>query len=267
MLGFLKSEQYWYWAAYGKHPVSKDFFRLGRDFPLMKNFSDWVEKGYGMLTSKNKTTHKTCSWRFWAKGTRKEALICGLVRDSSDRLGRPYPLLIMGTGNLNDCEEQWELLPFACEKTWNHIEYLSAQLYNDLKKLEVEILNIRPPYSAWLEFKTKTENNVDFHKTPDNTASQCLKDFKAMASGLSKKTECMISLDDKLFHNQTELIYHWHLLFKTHQSSIPNAIFMGGTMENTYLVFFRRPLTPSDFAMLWSANFPDTMVGESLINS
>ena len=257
MLGSLKSEQCWHWAAYGKHPVSRDFFRFGSDFPLMKNFSDWVEKGYAMLASKNMVSHKTCSWRFWVKGSHKEVLVCGLLRDSSDRLGRPYPLLIVGTGTLKRWEDQWDLLPFACEKTWNQIEYLSAQTYNDFKKLEVEVHNIRSPYSEWSEFKTKRESTLGFVVNPEDTFSQDIRDFESQASRLSKKTECMICLDNKLFHNQTILINYWHFLLKAHIDTIPNAIFMGGTIEKAYLIFFRRPLTPSDFPKLWSINFTE----------
>jgi len=257
MLGSLKSEQCWHWAAYGKHPVSRDFFRFGSDFPLMKNFSDWVEKGYAMLNSENKASHNTCSWRFWAKGPYKEALLCGLVRDSNDKLGRPYPLLIMGMGTLNAWEDQWDLLPFACEKTWNQIEYLSAQMYNDFKKLEIEVHNIRSPYSEWSEFKTTRESTLEFVEKLDDTSSQYLVDLENHASKLSKKTEYMICLDNKLFHNQTVLINYWLFLFKAHLNTIPNAIFMGGTIEKTYMVFFRRHLTPSDFPKLWSINFPE----------
>ena len=42
----------WQWGAYGKHPVAKDYFKLGKEFPLGKGFSDWVEKGYQIITSR-----------------------------------------------------------------------------------------------------------------------------------------------------------------------------------------------------------------------
>ncbi|MBE7446419.1 MAG: type VI secretion system-associated protein TagF [Planctomycetia bacterium] len=266
MLGSVKSEQRWQWGAYGKHPVSRDFFRIGRDFPLMKNFSEWVEKGYTMLASKSKGIGKSCSWRFWAKGLRKEFLVCGLVRDSSDRLGRPYPLLVMGTGILKRWEDQWDLLPFACEKTWDQVEYLSAQRYNDFTKLEVDVSNIRSPYSEWQEFKTKRESSLEFVEKLEDTSFQDLRDLEDLASKMSKKTECFVCLDNKLFQNQTVLINYWHVLFKTHPHAVPSAIFMGGTIERAYLVLFRRPLTPVDFAHLWSVTFPESMGSDSLFS-
>ena len=41
------------WAACGKHPAARDFFRVGQDFPLLKIFSGWVDDGYNMLAQKN----------------------------------------------------------------------------------------------------------------------------------------------------------------------------------------------------------------------
>lgn len=256
MLGLVKSKPDWCWAAYGKHPVCGDFFRCGGDFPLMKTFSEWVEKGYALLNSKDRSNHKACSWRFWAKGYKKEMLVCGLVKDSSDKLGRPYPLLIIGAGSLKDWEDQWDLVPFACEKTWNQFEYLSAQRYSDLKNMEAEVRNIRPPIPDWSESKTQRESTREFVKNLRNAFSLETENDEMQAAGLSKKTECMICLDNKLFRNQTVLINYWHFLFKAHIGTIPNAIFMGGTIEKAYLVFFRRPLTPADFVKLWSTNVP-----------
>lgn len=258
MLGLLKSEQDWCWAAYGKHPVSRDFFQCGSDFPLMKNFSVWVEKGYTMQTSKNRMSHKTCSWRFWAKGYRKGMLVCGLVKDSSDKLGRPYPLLILGTGSLKDWEEQWEFLPFACENTWNQIEYLSAQTHGDLKKMEAEVQNIRPPVTDWPDSKAKRESAAEFIKNFKHTSSQDIKHLESVTPELSKKTEFILCLDNKLFHSQTMLIHYWHFLLKEQLDTAPNAIFMGGTMEKAYLVLLRRPLNQDDFTKFWSVSFSES---------
>ncbi len=145
MLGPIGSTLHWRWAAYGKHPVASDFFRLGEEFSLGKGFSEWVGNGYKVLTSRGRADQGLYFWRFWARGAQKGTLACGVLRDSSDRVGRPFPLLIMGMGPLKGWEEAWDLLPFACETTWNQIEYLSALVVNDFKKLENEYGQIRPP--------------------------------------------------------------------------------------------------------------------------
>ncbi len=258
MLGLLKSELDWRWAAYGKHPVSRDYFQCGSDFPLMKYFSVWVEKGYTMQTSKNRTSHKACSWRFWAKGSRKGMLVCGLVKDSSDKLGRPYPLLIMGTGSLKNWEEQWEFLPFACENTWNQIEYLSAQTHGDLKKMEAEVQNIRSPVTDWPDSKAKRESATELINHYMRTYPHNIKRIERVTSELPKKTEFILCLDNKLFYNQTMLIHYWHFLLKEQLDAAPNAIFMGGTMEQAYLALLRRPLTQDDFPKFWSVSFSES---------
>jgi type VI secretion system protein VasJ len=253
VLGIGESDQNWRWAAFGKHPVARDFFRVGPDFPLIKGFSDWVENGYQILTSKKKTFHGLCSWRFWARGSQKESLACGLVKDSSDSLGRPYPLLIMGIGPLNGWEDHWDLLPFACERTWDQIEYLSAQMFNDFKIFESEINKLRPPLPEWSEFIMKRGDLKELglisnsHKTTQN-----LGDLKKQALSLSEKTESFIGLDQGMSNDQFTSVSFWHLLFKNEVKVIPNVFFMGGTLEKAYLAVFRRPLMPTDFIQLWS---------------
>ena len=46
MLEGLRSERRWQWAAYGKHPAARDYFKVGQGFPLVDSFSGWVENGY-----------------------------------------------------------------------------------------------------------------------------------------------------------------------------------------------------------------------------
>jgi len=253
VLGIGESDQNWRWAAFGKHPVARDFFRVGPDFPLIKGFSDWVENGYQILTSKKKTFHGLCSWRFWARGSQKESLACGLVKDSSDSLGRPYPLLIMGIGPLNGWEDHWDLLPFAFERVWDQIEYLSAQIFNDFRKLEVEIQNIRPPLSHWSELSAKRVSLKEFESAFDpKEAWWDLGDLRRMASSISEKTEVFFRLDRDPLHDQFIMIGLWHFLLKNEAKIIPNALFMGGTFESPHLAVFRRPLMATDFVQLWS---------------
>ncbi len=233
----MKTNTSWQWSAFGKHPVAKDFFRLGQDHPLLKGFSDWVEKGYQVFISKNSPTPNLHAWRFWARGTQKESVACGVVRDSSDQVGRPYPLLIIGTGMLNGWEEHWHLMPFACERTWDQIEYLSAFMAHDLKKLEQEVQQIRPPLSGWSDFKMNRKD---------------LKEVKEEISFSLDHTE--VALDLKGSSNDDPLIQasYYLSLIQNRIQTVPNAVFMGGTLDQTCLMLFRRPLQTSDFVQLWS---------------
>lgn len=251
MLGTIESTSSWRWAAYGKHPVANDYFRVGGDLPLAKRFSEWVENGYRMLSSRKNASSNLCSWRFWARGSQKENIACGVLRDSSDSLGRPYPFLMMGLGPLKNWEEDWDLLPFACERTWGQMEYLSALVANNLKKLEEEIHHIRPPHFEWSELDSKRKDLEDLcsNPNPDATASY-LKDRDKMISGASDQVDFTITLDPA--HDQFLQASLWHHLLKDHAKVVPNTIFMGGTLDNTYLAIFRRALTTADFVQLWS---------------
>jgi len=251
MLGAIGMNSSWHWAAYGKHPVAKDYFRLGDDFPLGKGLSDWVDRGYRALGSGKDAGRGPCSWRFWVKGGGKDTLLCGLVRDSSDSVGRPYPLLIMGTGPLKGWESEWDLLPFACERAWDQIEYLSSMVVTDFKKLEGEVYNLRPPESRWAEFASR---RGEFR---EKVASDPGSAFERRMNDFSESTDGYICLDEGPFEDPFIRLNFWHFLLRAHLRAIPNAVFMGGTLEKSYLVLFRRALMPSDFTQLWSFSIAD----------
>ena len=113
MLGSLKSSAGWKWTAFGKHPVAGDYFYAGADDPFFQAFSGWVENGYRQISTERKNATDLYSWRFWAKGAQKDTLVYGVGRDSFDTIGRPYPLVIMGTGTLADWHRNWEILPLV----------------------------------------------------------------------------------------------------------------------------------------------------------
>ena len=255
----MTSPPYWRWLASGKHPVASDFFRLGEDAPLLKVFSDWVEKGYQTLISRKKTITPSVhyAWRFWASGSQKEHIACGVIRDSSDSVGRPYPLLIMGTGPLSGWEDHWDLLPFACEKSWSQIEYLSALVANDFKKLEGEVRHIRPPSSDWSDCGLKKKEIESQWPSPHtDSSSSSLKEMEGRASMESGNAESIVYLDPKPMNNQFPQVSLWHHLFKNNGRGAPNALFMGGSLEKACLAIFRRPLGPTDFVRLWSVSSP-----------
>ncbi len=259
MLGLIKSERNWQWAAYGKHPSVRDYFRVGRHFPSVNSFSEWIEKGYDMAASK-KNIHEICSWRFWARESRKQNIVCGLLRDSNDSIGRPFPLMIIGTGPLKGWEEQWDLLPLACEKTWDQIEYLSTHIFDDFKKLGIELQNIKPPRSEWSELAARRGNFIEFKSTQGGYSID-LKNLGRQALSLSEKAESFVYLNQA----QTSLISLWHFLFKTHVKTLPNSIFMGGTLEKAYMAFFKRPLILNDFIQLWTISSSEVLKNGSLI--
>lgn len=251
MLGLVKSKRSWNWAALGKHPVAKDYFRVGSENPLLKAFSDWVEKGYHMLGSKLNYSSNCYSWRFWTRGSKKNSIVCGVGRDSSDSLGRSYPLLIIGTGPLQNWEDHWDLLPLACEKTWSNIEHLTTRRFLDFKQMEDGVRIIKPPYPNWSEFTNQRGSR--FERSSDNRLfHQDFRNLKENIDNLTKKTEFFIPIDSVSTNDPVALVDLWHSFLKSRISVIPNAIFIGGVPNETYLGVFKRPLVPPDFVRLWS---------------
>ena len=253
MLGIGKPKNIWNWAVCCKHPVAKDYFRINLTTSLLSAFESWFEKGYQVLNKQQKTARTIYSWRFWGKGIKKGNLICGVGKDSSDSIGRRYPLLIIGDGFLEGWEKDWDLLHHAFEKTWNQIEYISSRRYDELKDLENEVCNIENPAHYWLELKSKNVN-LSKHEPLLNglTISINHGEIKKKVRHLSKKKEVHITLDDQTIKDPSDMAGLWCSLFKTHTVSTPNAVFVGGVPEKHFLSVFLRPLNTNDFVQLWS---------------
>lgn len=241
MLGIIRSKRAWKWTACGKHPVAKDYFMMKTDDPLLRAMANWMENGYKNLGPKRDHSQGIYAWHFWAKGLKKESLVCGFVRDSSDLTGRPYPLLIMGAGYLKGWSANWDLLPYICENVWSQMDYLAARRFMDLKQLENSVRIIQPPSPEW--------NDAAY--TRSKAVSRNHKEFEDRAAGLAKKAECFIPFDSGV-GNVTEQLGQWHTALKAHAKNIPNAVFSGGASGKLCLAVFNRKLTISDFARFWS---------------
>ena len=243
----------WQWAAYGKHPVAKDYFKVGQHGPLVKVFSEWVDVGYQRVAAKGENSLH--SWRFWAKGPKKDGLSCGVVRDSGDQLGRPYPLLIMGTGRLTNWEDQWDLIPLACERTWAQMEYLYTKTLEDLKQLEEAIQKIPPPSSEWEEFREARRNSWEGSPS-SNPPSAPWEKWKGgeLLSRFRAQTELFFPLDAGISIDPSAEIRYLHYLLKTGEKNIPQAVFMGGNLEKSLLAVFKRSVSAADFVQLWSVS-------------
>ena len=266
MLGLGGNTPHWHWVAYGKHPVARDYFRIGSDVPLIQAFLGWVEKGYQLLRSQQNLTSQAYAWRFWAKGSKRDNLICGIGRDSSDSIGRRYPLLIIGTGPLESWADYWDLLPLACEKTWNQIEYLSTRRFTNFKQFEDEVRVIKPPSPDWQEFNAQRRSSPasgpSFH---NEGLSSDFSKIEDKVGCLSMETAFVVPFENGPSGDVFTLAILWHFLLKVRLDSAPNAIFMGGVPERTYLALFKRSLVPTDFVRLWSTFSPGTLENGTLV--
>ncbi len=254
MLGLGKSKDPWNWGAYGKHPVGRDYFRVGTDDPFLRAFSDWAGNGYQKVDHQNKAVSGLNSWRFWARGPKKGNLLCGVGRDSSDGIGRPYPLLIMGTGPLKGWEDHWDLLPLVFEKTWTRIESLATGRFMDLKQLEDDVLNINPPASKWNDLEREIGHAGEFGSSLYDRFKGDMGDVYERIKKLGEQQSALIPLNRGQFDGNFDFLSLLNsLVKKTYGKAVPNSIFMGGIPDKTYLAVFMRPLVSDDFNRLWSA--------------
>lgn len=228
----------------GKHPAARDFFAAGPESPMTSAFSEWIRRGAEKiaLVSKELLTH-SCSWRFWAKTPSGEVLACGVVRNSCDSVGRPFPFLLMGTGRLDGWQKNWDLLPFACEGLWSQMEQLAAKKYDSLSLLQEDLSLLRPPQSRWDELKNRREEMTGSRGTEDEFG----------ASPLS------LDCDHPFFHplqgsETADLFFRissLHFAMRKSMNGVPNSLFLGGHAEDPRLAFFLRPLGTNDFERMW----------------
>ncbi len=255
MLGAIESPQRWQWVSLGKHPVARDFFRLGPDVTMMGEFSEWVESGYRALPSKPSSAADFHSFRFWAKAPGKDGLVLGVVRDSSDDIGRPYPFLTMGSGPLKAWEEHWDLLPLACEMSWGRIEYLSSGAVQDYRRMEIEVSQrLIPPVPDWEVLLERRRAITPPGSDPDGAGScMDLREMKRQAMGLSGEAEIFLSLDAARAADHGSAVAMWNFLLRECGAPTPKAVFVGGALGSPCLAMFCRALAPSDFGRLWKA--------------
>ncbi len=244
-------EANWQWIAYGKHPAAKDFFRLGRFGRLAENVSLWVDKGYQLFAARKQVGQN--SWRFWTRGSQKDALSCGVIRDCHDQLGRPYPLLIMGEGIVQGWEDHWDLNLLMCERSWSQMEYLYTRNFKSMQQMEGEIQRILPPISHGLELKEKRNPLEGAGPKKEDSAPIFQEGEEEIISQLIQRGEVFLPLD-QLSPDPSTGIHVLHGLWGKEVKIPPHAFFIGGTIEKGFLAVFKRPLVPADFVRLWSVS-------------
>ncbi len=226
----------WLWSAGGKHPVAKDFFISGDNSPLAQAFFDWAERGVQSLIAKNGKDASAHSFRFWSKGSAADQLVCGLVRSSCDQLGRPYPLMLLGSGLLPDWENNWELLPFACEKVWEQLEYIAVKRHSSLGGLQTELKKMKSPQHDWAAMAASLALD-------DNTASAVSE--PVANDGTTTVLQCSAAGDF------TAHITALHQRLKSTRNLSPRAVFIGGDAEHTAMFAFAAPLQSDNYLQMW----------------
>ncbi|SPD75707.1 hypothetical protein PITCH_A720047 [uncultured Desulfobacterium sp.] len=243
MLGLTLTKNSWAWGACGKHPLARDFFYAGPKDSFIQAVADWIKNGYQRLTQPGWTGKDFFSWRFWARGQKKGFLSCGVIRDSSDSIGRPFPLMIMGSGPLKGWEEQWDLVPLVCEETWAHMEYMAARRFDGFDQFEKDLKLIKPPSPRWSDIRPETQASPSCNLT----------DLSRITAALINDMSVTITMGNASSTDLNQQAGAWHLLLKENIKYAPSSVFMGGgSSSGSYMAVFSRALVAKDFMGLWS---------------
>lgn len=244
MLGSVAKGRTWCWAAVGKHPAAADYIHLGAASPLLDALSEWAVKGYDELLSSNSRSQEIHSWRFWLRGVKKGTLVCGLVRDSSDRIGRPFPLLIMGEGLLKGWEKHWRMLAAQLNRTWKNCEYIASRRFDDAHAMEEEIGGLNQPETVGMGGPAEPADG-DRTNNFSRQVSECRQQILANGYGL-------INLDSIAGMDADRAVMTTHEALHACCKDIPRGIFIGGTCRHTFLAVIEHPLGTADFVRLWT---------------
>lgn len=244
MLGIGRRPGAWHWHAVGKHPAAADYLELRGGPAILDAVADWMTKGYAALPEPLQRRPAWRSWRCWLQGARKGRLICGVVRDSSDRLGRPYPLLIIGEGPLEGWQRHWPMLAVRLAKTWERIEQTAARQYDRLQGLADGVAQLEGPGGD----------------APPPAAAPIPADrLKVCRATLEREGRVIIDIHpsaDAFLPTDAQAVA-WHTALGGCSAEVPRAVFLGGTPQRSYLAVMIRPLDTSDFVRLWRTDGKD----------
>ena len=217
-----------------------------------------MDRGYNRLKTRSVSGNTLYSWRFWSRGVLPDTLVCGIIRDSSDGLGRPYPLLIAGTGAVTRWQSHPDLLPFALEKTWKQMESLAVGRFADLQSFKEEVRRLAPPEPDWkLMERQQEESGTRRADRNDSYPAGYIKHLFPSGKPVSQQDQMFMEINGMETENPLNLAGAMSLVLKKQTGDLPGAFLMGGIPEKSYLGFFFRPLGVRDFVRLWSLGSDD----------
>ncbi len=242
-------------AAHGKHPAFDDYFSLNTDSPLAKALSAWIEQG-AKLNGNSDGNRLIRSFRFWVRGIKKGELVLGILRDSSDRMGRFYPLLLLAKGIVKDWEDHWNDIFNRFDSLFRTLEEITASRYGNFKEFEIKLRQARFPENS--DPPGPGEKMGQEPGLPEKMKAWFEKDGKngvicLSIAGLLKRVDSLSDRPEQA----------WYRLFKK-KPRVPGAVFQGGLPENPILTIYARPLKPEDFFELFNAPLDNPLPGDPL---
>jgi type VI secretion system protein VasJ len=223
-------------AACGKHPAFPDYIRVNTALPLVNALAAWMDEGMQSGAADFKKTGGIHSFRFWTRGIHRQSLILGIVKDSSDSLGRIYPLLITGQVFMKDMRRQWHAVFDHFGQVFRTFEEITASRYDRFKEFETALSEIRLP---------EIHNNC-FHESSGFSNSLA-------AWSLKSVPDDVMILSVPVFLKKYQLQSDNCSAQRKGVARIepPKAVFIGGLPERPITAIYQRPLRTNDFCRLF----------------
>jgi type VI secretion system ImpM family protein len=133
------------WFVYGKHPKFADYFSIGDDTQFTAAYTKWVVLGFQQYIRNKGAYEQICSYRFWSKADSSQTLAVGLLRSSTDSLGRPFPLLFIGTALLPYWQKRWNILDKLLDQVWAGVETIAGDGHASLQNISAGLAKISLP--------------------------------------------------------------------------------------------------------------------------
>lgn len=220
--------------------------------------SKWVREGYAQWVN---DTGGRCqvlnSWRFWSKGAAHGLLAWGILKDSSDTMGRPHPLLVLTTCQADRWQKTWEKLPLYLDRAWRDMEQLTMRRFQTVQQLQEELLalsEMRPVFDG--KVRKDVQQPAALHGEPElDELNMELGSHIQLAGQILRLPICV--------QGQVNTHGDWQIgsrlrLLRQRIDTVPTSCFAGGPVDMTWLFLFYRPLCPRDFLDLWSVSMNDT---------
>ncbi|MCP4672241.1 MAG: DUF2094 domain-containing protein [Desulfobacula sp.] len=246
MLGINTNSKEWQWSVYGKHPSFNDFLDYQTDNTLLHDLAMWVESGSKLLKKKNNLIY---SYRFWVRGIKKNDLICGIIKNSSDSIGRHYPLFITGHGTILGWAKDWDIVFMVFDSILRIFENLSAKRFNNFNDFKLNLYNTRFNSLQWENVKSIMTNS---HKLDTLDILPGYYEINQIKNS-NKPAKAEINIPINKNNPPGFLDTETGLLKKMFKKSVPvpDCVFIGGQPEQPVLKIFNRPLVPNDLMNLF----------------
>ncbi len=234
----------------GKHPSFRDFIHVGIEGLLAQALRQWARSGYAEWLERRDSGHEAESWRFWTNGPARGQVAWGILRDSSDSIGRPHPLFILACCYARGWEKAWEQLPRVLDESWKGMEYLAARRFHAADELQREMAALalkRPGLGA-------DDSKQGVTSLRDNAGCAGMESME-QELGRQRIKRCRVLrffLGGDASASAIDNVLAWHMLLKQQISMVPRAVFAGGPAAQPYLYVFYRPLVQQDFVDMWS---------------